>query len=233
MKKLVILGCALILTNCLMAVNLSYKISSMGLKVADLSISLDSNNISIHAESSTKSLIFPHLNNHYQITFDDSAQPLTYLRIIHQDSLRDSVFVKYTENDTVRIWQKSKDQELVYPVARGARDVFSLLFYLVKTDNASGEFLLDGNGVPWKAVVRDHGNETIRTTLGRFIARKYVINFEALSTLKTPYIDMLTHNILSADTTLSVYVSPDGIPIKAMIKKNKLGMTWDLLSISE
>lgn len=232
MKKYLILGCALILVSCIWSVQLTYKISSLGLKVADLSINLGNNNMHIHAENTTKNLVFPHINNHYYISFDDYSKPLSYLRIIHQDSLKDSVIVSYAKADSVEMWQKSINGKLTYPAATPTRDVFSLLFYLTK-HNAAGEYILDGNGIPWKAIVQNQGQEITRTSLGKFSTTKYQITFQRQTNKKTPYIDMLTHNILSEDSALTLFVSADGIPVKATIKKNKLGMTWDLLSVKK
>jgi hypothetical protein len=54
---------------------------------------------------------------------------------------------------------------------------------------------------------------------------------KALSQEKAPYVDMLTHNFLSEDTRISIWISESGLPLKAQLKKKVLSMNWDIVSM--
>ena len=232
MKRLLItMLIAIFGINLAFAINLSYKIASMGIKVADLEIHLSPNKAVFKAKSKPGMLLFPHIDNLYVITHNEEFLPETYTRIIHQSAMRDSVAV-INATHQAKVWQKSKGKPYSYAKSHDARDVFSFILLLIKTGNPISSYNIDANGAPWKAKVVTLENEKLRTVLGTTLAKKYQISFTPQSKKRTPYIDMLTHNFVAEDTRLTLWVSNDGIPLKATVKKNMLSMNWELVSKS-
>jgi hypothetical protein len=213
------------------AQKLEYRISSMGLKVANLSMSIADNRLDIKASNSGMRTIFPHLNNSYSIHYEGDFLPLRYLRLVHQDSLKDSVLTTYGKG-TATMLRKSSNERLSYPIPAASRDFFSLLWKICQSPKPVGNYIVDGNGRSWQATVSGGDIHNLNTSLGKFQTTKYQVKFKALSQQQAPYVDMLTHNTLSEDITLSIWVNQGGIPVKAHIRKKLMSMTWEILSIS-
>ena len=62
-------------------------------------------------------------------------------------------------------------------------------------------------------------------------ARRHEIQLEPLSEEKALYVDMLTNNFFDANLVLTIWISDNGIPLKAHLKKNLIGMTWEIIGI--
>ena len=207
-----------------------YKISSLGVKVADLRIEFQPNKAVIKVQNKGKIWIFPHVNNLYEVEFDKQFLPKRYLRTIHQGELRDSVLTLY-DAPKATMYQKSTGEKTSYQINSSTRDFFSFLRMICSNKNASGNYLLDGNGASWQASVSPGKMDKIKTALGTLNARKHDITLKALSSEKAPYTDMLTHNFLSEDTSISIWISESGLPLKAQLKKKVWSMNWEIISI--
>ncbi|MCB5252488.1 MAG: DUF3108 domain-containing protein [Candidatus Cloacimonadaceae bacterium] len=214
----------------LSAISAEYKISSFGIKVADLRLEFQANKAIARVQNSGKVWIFPHINNLYELEFDDQFLPHKYLRTIHQGELRDSVLTLYAP-PLATMHRKSSGEQTSYRIDASVRDFFSFLSKLCRHKNIRGNFLLDGNGAIWQANVSAGETDEIKTAIGKVAARKHEISLKPLSQEKAPYVDMLTHNFLSEDTRMSIWVSEQGLPVKAQLKKKAWRMNWDIESI--
>lgn len=231
MRRLSIVLILWLILGFMYAQRLEYRITSMGLKVANLSMNISEQQIHIKASNSGMRTVFPHLNNSYTISYDGDFQPTHYLRSIHQDSLKDSVLTTYQKGKATML-RKSNNERISYPTTEGTRDFFSLLLKICQSPKPVGNYVVDGNGRSWQATVSGGQIDNLNTSLGRFQTTKYQVSFKALSPHKAPYVDMLTHNTLSEDITLNIWVNQGGIPVKAQIRKKLMSMTWEILSIS-
>lgn len=230
MRKAALCLILLLATFLLNAQVAEYKISSLGVKVADLRIEFQPNKAVIKVQNKGKIWIFPHIDNLYEVEFDKQFLPKRYLRTIHQGELRDSVFTLYAAPKAT-MYQKSTGKNTFYRIEPSTRDFFSFLRMICSNKNTSGNYLLDGNGASWQAWVSPGKMDKIKTALGTFTARKHDITLKALSQEKAPYTDMLTHNFLSEDTKMSIWISDAGLPLKAQLKKKIWSMNWDIISI--
>lgn len=230
MRKVVFCLIFLLSAFALTAVAAEYKISSLGVNVADLRLEFQANKAIIKVQNSGKVWIFPHINNLYEVEYDNQFLPNRYLRTIHQGELRDSVLTLY-EASRATMYQKSTKENTSYQIASSTRDFFSFLSKLCSQKSTRGTYLLDGNGTRWQASVSAAETDEIKTALGRASARKHEITLKPLSQKKTPYIDMLTHNFLSEDTRMSIWISEQGLPLKAQLKKKIWSMNWEIVSI--
>ena len=207
-----------------------YKISALGIKVADLRIEFQPQKTVVKVQNKGKISIFPHLNNLYEIEFDKQFLPKRYLRLVHQGELKDSVLTLYNA-PVATMYQKSTPGNTNYQIKPSTRDIFSFLRVICSNKSAGGNYLVDGNGASWQARVSVGEIDKIKTSLGTFAARKHEISLRALSHEKAPYIDMLTFNFLSEDTRISIWISESGLPLKAQLKKKVLSMNWDIVSM--
>lgn len=212
--------------------HLQYKVTSMRLNVASIDMKLVDPEINIAVKSRIKIPLFPNLDNHYKIIHDEDYRPVQYTRLVQQSGLKDSVYTVY-QKSSARMYQKLTGNSNTYAVRADTRDVFSLLAKISSDPNAGGEYTVDGNGRLWLVTVSKGRTEKISTALGKQSARRHDFRFKALSPDKAPYIDMLTFNFLDNDTKLSLWVSMNGIPLKADLRKNLTSMSWDILSVSE
>ncbi|MCK9556999.1 MAG: DUF3108 domain-containing protein [Candidatus Cloacimonetes bacterium] len=231
-SKLLLLAILLSFQHGLWGLHLKYKVTSLKLNVATIDMKLYHPEISIAVKSRIKVPLFPHLDNQYKIVHDDVYRPLQYTRIIKQSSLEDSVFTVYNKN-SVQMKQKLTGKIYNYKVQADTRDVFSLLAKISSDPNSEGDYTVDGNGRLWRVRVSKGRTEKISTALGKQTARRHDFSFKALSPEKAPYIDMLTFNFLDEDTILSLWVSMNGVPLKAYLKKNMTSMSWDIMSVSK
>lgn len=213
------------------AQKLEYKVTSLGMKVADLSLNITDKRLQIKVSNSGQRSLFPHINNRYCIDWKEDFLPQRYIRQIHQDALRDSICTIYEDTQATML-QKKKAEKSSYPIPPNCRDIFSLLLKICQSPKPVGEYHVDGNGRIWKVVVAGGKSERINTALGKFQATRYELSFMPLSPQKAPYTDMLTFNMLSEDLKLQLWVNQGGIPIKAQLKKKLLTMAWEIISIS-
>ncbi|HQQ67272.1 MAG TPA: DUF3108 domain-containing protein [Candidatus Cloacimonadota bacterium] len=210
---------------------MEYKINSMGFKVADLKLNIGKDNLYVKASNSGFRTIFPHLNNTYRVSFDADFLPQSYVRDIHQSELKDTISTKYHKNSAT-MHRKSSNESISYTLPAPSHDIFTLLAKICQSEKPVGEYLVDGNGRPWKALVSGGKVEDLKTSLGKFQSRKYELRFKALNAKKAPYVDMLTHNFLDEDLHLSIWVNQGGIPVKAYLRKKLVVITWEIISIS-
>ncbi|HOA29026.1 MAG: DUF3108 domain-containing protein [Candidatus Cloacimonetes bacterium] len=231
MNKYIILILGLLGLGIVQAQNLEYRINSMGFKVADLRLSIGKDNLYVKASNSGFRTIFPHINNIYRVSFDADFMPQSYVRVIHQSELKDIINTSYHKNSAT-MHRKSSNESISYTLPAPSHDIFTLLAKISQSEKPIGEYLVDGNGRPWKAIVSGGKVEDLKTSLGKFQTRKYELRFKALNANKAPYIDMLTHNFLDEDLHLSIWVNQGGIPVKAHLRKKLVVITWEILSIS-
>jgi hypothetical protein len=230
--KIVLISAFTLLFVSLGAVRLKYKVTSLRLNVAEVDMELKDPYIRISARTRINLPLFPHMDNRYEILHDESFLPIQYKRIVHQGEIRDSVQTVY-DGARAMEYRKSTANVSSYPIKEDSRDFFSFLAKICSDNNAGGTYYVDGNGRIWKATVSSKEIEKISTALGKQNARKHEIGFEPLSSQKAPYIDMLTFNFLDPETKLSLWISTNGIPLKAQIKKKRGGMQWEILSAEQ
>ncbi len=231
MNKFILLILGICGLYTMQAQNLEYKINSMGFKVADLKLNIGKDNLYVKASNSGFRTIFPHLNNTYRVSFDADFLPQSYVRDIHQSELKDTISTKYHKNSAT-MHRKSSNESISYTLPAPSHDIFTLLAKICQSEKPVGEYLVDGNGRPWKALVSGGKVEDLKTSLGKFQSRKYELRFKALNAKKAPYVDMLTHNFLDEDLHLSIWVNQGGIPVKAYLRKKLVVITWEIISIS-
>ncbi|HQF67536.1 MAG TPA: DUF3108 domain-containing protein [Candidatus Cloacimonadota bacterium] len=228
------LVCATLLCICavlLPGLSLDYDIKSLGLKIADLSLScsIADGYIEALAVSEVSSAFFPSLENQYRSEFDANFLPRKYERKIKQTKLSDQVEVSYFHfAHYAKVAQQNGKRSSSYAIADSTRDIFSLLAMLIGGKAEPGAYSVDGNGQLWTAQLSKEGRERIRTNLGRFSCTKYVLRFKPQSPAKMPYIDMVTHNLLKEDSKLTLWISEDLIPLKAVVNRGLISMSWEI-----
>lgn len=223
--RLLLLFCCVL--GGLYAFEARYNVSSLGLKIADLDIAQSPQKIEVKIKSTRVLPLFPHIDNSYLVLCGEDFLPQSYLREVHQGELTDEITTRYF-GDRALLRQKQGEVEMEYPTPRGTRDFFSLLNLICNTDEPARRYIVDGNSRMWSASVSEPSYENIKTKLGRYNARKHSLRFTPLSEEKAPYMDMLTFNLLSEDVLLSVWISEDGVPLKAKIEKKLMGMNWEI-----
>jgi len=233
MKRIIISFTLMAALSVSWAQNLEFKISSMGMRVAKLKMSVTENSLYVKASNSGMRTIFPHINNSYSVQFKNDYLPLRYNRIIHQDTLKDTVLTTYENGGGIMRRSKAGTQPFTYPLPPQSRDFFSLIWKICKSAKATGEYVVDGNGRTWKAIVSGGDIDNISTPLGKFQATRYQLKFKPITAQKAEYVDMLTHNFLDESITLLLWVNQGGIPVKAHLKKKLMGMHWEIESISQ
>jgi hypothetical protein len=129
--------------------------------------------------------------------------------------------------------QKSKlnNSNSHYSILPNSRDVFSFLAYVISGKASQGVYNIDANGSPWLAKVQYKGVETVKNQLGKYPAKRYDISFSCLTEVPTPYVDMVTCNLVNQATKLSFWVSQNNLAVKAVVKKNAMSMSWDLIAV--
>ena len=228
------LACAILFCICavlLPGLSLEYDIRSLGLKIADLSLtcSIADGYIEASAVSEEGSAFFPSLDNQYRSEFDENFLPRKYLRKIKQTKLSDQVEVSYFHfAHYAKVNQQNGKRSFSYAIADSTRDIFSLLAMLIGGRAEPGEYSVDGNGQLWTAYLSKEGRERIRTNLGRFSCTKYALRFKPQSPDKMPYVDMVTHNLLKEDCKLTLWISEDLIPLKAVVNRGLISMSWEI-----
>jgi len=220
----------------LCASTVEYNIKSMGMKIAYISVNRNESQrmIVVKTHSLKINSIFPQLNNTYRISYDEMLRPLVFSRSVEQKELNEEAKTTYDHNlKTASLYRSSTNTSKDYTIGKNSREPFSLLAYISSGKAIGGIYNIDGNGLPWQAHVLDAGIETVKTPLGKYSARRYNITFTNLTGKKMPYIDMVTHNMLSESSKLSLWVSDEEIILKALIKKGAVSMTWDIIGITE
>jgi hypothetical protein len=209
-----------------------YKITSIGLKVADLSIRLNDISLTVHVKNSEPSRLFPKIDNLYSLSFVDGYSTSRYSRIVNQESLSDSIMVVYHSlSDSATVWQRLTGTQHSYPLYMGSRDFFSGLVNIIRGNRINRSLFIDGNGKQWEANVEFGNYQQIRTPIGKFETQVVQLTFSPISTDRMPYLDMLTHNFLSPDSKLTLWISDNGVPIKATIKKKLMTVNWEIIQL--
>lgn len=235
LPKLFLLFCFLsILAPYLCAYSAKYDIRSLGLRIATLAItsSKEQGFTEVKAVSVISNSMFPQINNTYRVEFDSSYLPKTYSRIIRQSTATDDVRVEYNHSRySAKASHQKGNRQYNYTITQNTRDFFSLLTLLANENTPAGEYSVDGNGTLWSAKLRKDHTEEIRTKLGKYSCTRYQIRFSPLSTKTMPYVDMVTHNLLKDGNKLTLWVSEKGIPLKAVVRKGVLSMSWEITEI--
>lgn len=233
LKQLLIV--ILLAVNCLYALTAEYYVKALGMKISYISISVqpNSNSIEVKTHSLKTSRLFPQIDNVYRIARDPQGLSCQYYRTIRQKNLSNEVSVDYNYQKLIAT-QKSKIEPKIknYHISKDSRDVFSLLAMIVNGEAKTGCYRIDANGVPWQATLKQSEAETLKTQLGEYPTKRYDIVFKCLSKEKTPYIDMVTFNLVNEDTKLSFWVSDNNVAVKALVRKNAMAMNWELIGLS-
>lgn len=224
----------LCLGGVLYGITAEYNIKSMGMNFARLSLAINYEKqvISVKAHSVQTGDIVAKLDNSYRITYDKSFRPREYLRQIKQKKLETQVFTRYNHTTGKAIMEDSASgKRAEYHIADDARDIFSFLAYCAQGAAKPGSYTIDANGMAWQANLRRGTREEIKTSLGKFNTTKYLLDFKQLGSGKTTYVDMVTFNLVNAETKLELWISDKGIPLKARVKKGSKTMNWELAAL--
>jgi len=216
--------------------SLEYNISSLGLRVADLRIVRDkaARSVKVYVSSRTANSIFPKLNNQYRVVYDDQYRPLQYTRVVDQGKTQDNVSTTYDHaSGLANASHTGPLGKYRYELLAGERDFFSTLILICDTAPGSGNYILDANGKPWKAALSYNGTGKLKTSLGTYSCREYQISLSPRSKEKVPYVDMVTHNLFKDKNKVSLWISTDGIPLKAVVKMGVLSMKWSITGIGK
>lgn len=209
-----------------------YNIKALGTKVAYISFTQSSSQLHIKTNSLKSGAIFPTFDNEYKIDIDTMLRPVKYKRILKQKNLQDMVLATYDYSKLkATMFRQSDKSTNTYSVQDDSRDVFSFIALLSSGDLVKRQYLIDANGCPWQANVSLPVIEVISTKLGKLKTTKYEVSFKPLSRKETPYVDMITFNFVNEKTKLNVWVSDSKIPVKAVVKKKAVFMSWELIGI--
>ncbi len=209
-----------------------YNIKALGMKVAYISFTQSSSQLHIKTHSLKSGAIFPTFDNEYMIDIDTMLRPVKYKRILKQKNLQDMVLATYDYSKLkATMFRQSDKSTSTYSVQDDSRDVFSFIALLSSGDLVKRHYLIDANGCPWQANVSLPISEVISTKLGKLKTTKYEVSFKPLSRKETPYVDMITFNFVNEKTKLNVWVSDSKIPVKAVVKKKAVFMSWELIGI--
>lgn len=226
-KRLFLVPLIWLIALSLIGVRAEYNVNTLGMKIADLKIEMKPKLIDVKIKSTKVLPLFPHINNRYTISSSQNFLPDKYTRRVHQGELLDEIETIYSQSNA-KLWQKSTNSEYLFDIYIDTRDFFSLLNLICNTPKPQKNYIVDGDSRAWQAQVSSPSHENIKTKIGSFKARKHVLSFVPLSPEKAQYMDMLTHNLLSEDVVLTVWISGDGVPLKANIKKKLMGMNWEI-----
>jgi len=228
-NKLLFTFLAIVQACSMFATVAEYNIKSLGMKVATISISTNSDKIEVKANSIGSSPIFPRLNNSYTIDLDNQHRPVNYTRKINQKTVQDEVIVKYNRVDnTASMHKKSTGTMNNYIINPNSRDVFSFMALLISGNAASNKYPIDANGTPWLATITSRSKDEVKTKFKKFSTTRFDIEFVSLSKTGTSYVDMVTHNFVNEDTKLSIWVADEDLAVKAVVKKRGISMNWEL-----
>lgn len=231
---LLILICLALSVCCLNASRTEYLIRTSGIKVASLEIDHDKANKSVQfrIKSLNVSKLFPRLDNLYTVDYDASFQPRTFTRVIDQETLTETVTTAYDRKLNIASLRKSSQTNSVtYPIENESRDFFSFVLLVMQNRLSKGSFPIDGNGKIWSAELEYLGDEAIRTSLGKFNTSVYEIKLSPRSEEKTPYVDMISHNILDPEVTIQLWIADQQTTVKAIAKKKLITTSIDLVKI--
>lgn len=222
----------ILFASSLSGITTEYNIKALGLKVAYISISQTETQILVKTHSLMTSMLFPSIDNVYMIDIDNQYRPVQYTRKVKQKNLLDEVRVdyNYTLLDAT-MHRQSDNSKSTYRVRGDSRDVFSFISYLASRTTTQRQFNIDANGCPWQATVSNPKREEIKTKIGKLNTNKYEISFKPLSNQDTPYIDMVTHNFVNTESKLELWVSDSKIPVKAVVRKKAITMSWELIGL--
>lgn len=229
LKRILLL--VLCLGGVLHAITAEYNIKSLGMNFAKLSLSIDDTRktITVKAKSVQTGNIVAKLDNSYLISYDQNFCPLIYQRQIKQKKLDTKVITRYDHPGAKATMDDSATkQHSEYPLPAKIRDIFSFLAFCTQGHAKPGAYPIDANGTPWQAILSAGTEEEVKTSLGKFAATKYLLSFKQTGSGKTPYVDMVTFNLVNAETKLELWISDRGIPLKAKVKKGSQTMNWEL-----
>jgi len=210
-----------------------YNIRALGLSVARITIDHDKDKrvIKVEANSLINNRLFPRLDNVYLINYEGAYLPRKYTRHVKQNNVDDTVVVTYDRiNRVATQTNRAAGSVLTYPIRSDLRDFFSLFTYLCETQGNGGIYYIDGNSSLWQATVELIGRDQIESKSGNYQTKHYEMRFRNLSGFKPPYIDMITFNTLNESNVVNFWVNAEGIPVKAIVKKNLISMTWEMVT---
>lgn len=234
MRKHLMIVLLLLGLSGLSARHTEYLIRTSGLKIASLEIDHDqtAKSVQFRIKSLNTTKLFPRLDNLYVVDYNSEFQPITYTRVIDQDQLAETVTTAYDRKvNTASLRMSQTSNELSYSIENASRDFFSFVLMVMQSGLEEGSFPIDGNGKSWLAQLKYLGDEAIRTSLGKFNTSVYEIRLRPQTEEKTPYIDMISHNILDPDLTIQLWVAEDKTTIKALAKKKLITTSIDLVKI--
>jgi len=235
MNKLPLLLLILLPVQILIGVTVDYDIKSLGIRVASISVNtqIQQRYVEVKAKSIHSNALFPHIDNVYKVTFNEQFLPNVYVRKVRQGELSDDVKVIYNHSALrAAAVHSGKLGEYGYAIAADTRDFFSFMVYLAQGKISGNQFSIDGNGSLWTASVTKEGRELLKTPLGDYSCSRYSIRFNPVTNQKMNYVDMVTHNLLSRSSRLTLWISDGGNAMKAVIRKGALSMSWEIKGIS-
>ena len=233
MKKFNILCILFVQITLISAIEtLDYRISYLGVCVADVEIVHSSQNktIDVLATSSGFSSIFQSMKNYYSVNYKSDFIPKTYRKITDQADFFENLTMTYSDNNQACVIDSLKNESRNYDISPNNRDFFSALFFLRFTEDRSGEIYLDAREVNWKASFSLEKTEDIEVDNIEYHTNMYKITFEKLSDKKAIRSDIFTNNLVNEDNILYFWITNDSkrIPIIAKYKMKPFSVMWTL-----
>ena len=236
LRILIAISVPLILSSLLGARTAEYVVNAVGFKVVQIKmdINLKERYIQVKANSLATTKVFPCINNDYRVKYTGDFIPLEYERQVRQNNANGHIETKYDRqrNTAIQIGETENDS-FPYDIDPTARDFFSFLAYLCENKPGSGTYVIDGNGVPWEAILELKGKEKLRTPIGQFMTSQYEIRLNPLSKTRVPYVDMFTNNLFNKETSIRIWIADQGIAVKAQVSKDLASTTWEILSFAQ
>ena len=221
----------LLLFGNLNAERLYINIEFKGLKVADVEINYNQDEISVFAKSTLLANLFSYrFENSYIINTNENFIPDTYIKKVNQHNFTENTVTIYDYNALKAVRKDLKNGELdTFRIFDDTRDFFSALFYLRKVDLfKTNTFTIDNVGKISKITSRFLSSESIKTPLGLKKTIKVAISFELIDEKPSGRSDILTNNLVKPENTLLFWFTEDDqrIPVKAIYTMKKLSVNW-------
>ncbi len=221
------------LLNTLFAVTAEYKVTSMGLNVAAISMSVTESNIEVTTRTNPGSILFPKLDNKYMLKLGPDWLPVKYTRVIDQKNIHDTVTEDFSHSTGLGYLNRTSNGTRVkFPLHTDTRDLFSFLAYISAGNFRKADYHIDSNGSQWLASVVPNKHEIIQTKLGKIKCTRLELNFTPLSPNKTAYVDMVTFNFVNKDTNTTLWIGNHGVPLRAVVDRKGKKMKWEISKLN-
>lgn len=213
----------------------TYSVKTMGIEVANLELTMGDRSLEVWSRTEGSSSLAPAMDNYYRADFDAGQLPVSFLRIVRQETDSDTVRTVYDQNlGTGSQKRHLSGEQVSFELEPQTRDLFSMLAHIASNPpQTDTSFVIDANGVLWDAQLIREEEENVRTRLGRLRSRAYDMQLVPRAPGKAPYVDMVTNNILNPDTRLKLWIAENGLISKAQVRRGLSVLNWELVSYNQ